>query len=63
MLIDNNDIKKAKENLGDKNAILMAELLELDNFDENLSESENMKRNHYKKIYDCGSIKWIFKNR
>ena len=34
MLIDNNDIKKAKENLGDKNAILMAELLELDNFDE-----------------------------
>lgn len=35
----------------------------LDNFDENLSESENMKRNHYKKIYDCGSIKWTFKNR
>ena len=31
----------------------------LDNFDENLSESENMKRNFYKKVYDCGNIKWI----
>ena len=30
----------------------------LDNFDENLSESQNMKNNFYKKIYDCGSIKW-----
>ena len=34
----------------------------LDNFDENLSESENMKRNFYKKVYDCGNIKWILKN-
>lgn len=33
----------------------------LDNFDENLSESENMKNNFYKKIYDCGSVKWILK--
>ena len=29
---------------------------------ENLSESENMKRNFYKKVYDCGNIKWILKN-
>ena len=34
MLIDKKDIEKAKEKLGDKNAFLIAELLELDNFDE-----------------------------
>lgn len=34
MLIQKEDIEKAKEKLGDNNAFLMAELLELDNFDE-----------------------------
>lgn len=34
MLIDKQIIEKAKEKLGDENALLMAELLELDNFDE-----------------------------
>lgn len=34
MLIDKNDIEKAKEKLGVQNAHLMAELLELENFDE-----------------------------
>ena len=34
MLIDKKDIEKAKEKLGDKNAFLIADLLELDNFDE-----------------------------
>ena len=34
MLIDKETIEKAKEKLGDENALLMAELLELDNFDE-----------------------------
>ena len=30
MLIDKKDIEKAKEKLGDKNAFLIADLLELD---------------------------------
>lgn len=34
MLIDKEIIEKAKAKLGDENALLMAELLELDNFDE-----------------------------
>lgn len=34
MLIDKADIEKAKEKLGDNNAFIIAELLELDNFDE-----------------------------
>ena len=34
MLIQKEDIEKAKEKLGDNNAFLMAKLLELDNFDE-----------------------------
>lgn len=34
MLIDKKDIDKAKEKLGDDNAFIMAELLELDSFDE-----------------------------
>ena len=34
MLIEKADIEKAKEKLGDENAFLMAELLELENFDE-----------------------------
>lgn len=34
MLVDKELIKKAKEKLGDENAFLMAELLELDDFDE-----------------------------
>lgn len=34
MLIENADIEKAKTKLGDENAFLMAELLELENFDE-----------------------------
>lgn len=34
MLINKEIIEKAKETLGDENALLMAELLELDNFDE-----------------------------
>lgn len=34
MLIDKKDIEKAKEKLGYKNAFLIADLLELDNFDE-----------------------------
>lgn len=34
MIIDKKDIEKAKEKLGDENAFLMAELLELENFDE-----------------------------
>lgn len=34
MLIEKTDIERAKEKLGDNNAFLMAELLELDDFDE-----------------------------
>nr|DAE83815.1 MAG TPA: DNA directed DNA polymerase [Bacteriophage sp.]DAJ72774.1 MAG TPA: DNA directed DNA polymerase [Caudoviricetes sp.] len=34
MLIEKTDIEKAKDKLGDNNAFLMAELLELENFDE-----------------------------
>lgn len=34
MLIEKQDIEKAKEKLGDNNAFIIAELLELDNFDE-----------------------------
>ena len=34
MLVEKKDIKKAKEKLGDDNAFIMAELLELDNFDD-----------------------------
>lgn len=34
MLIEKKDIEKAKEKLGDNNAFIMAELLELENFDE-----------------------------
>lgn len=34
MIIDKNDIEKAKGKLGDQNAFLMADLLELDDFDE-----------------------------
>ena len=32
MLIEKQDIEKAKEKLGDNNAFIIAELLELDNF-------------------------------
>lgn len=35
MLVDKNLIAKAKEALGNENALIMAELLELENFDEN----------------------------
>lgn len=31
----------------------------LDNFDEKLTETENMFNNNYRKIYDCGSIRFI----
>ena len=34
MLIEKTDIEKAKDNLGDNNAFLMAELLGLENFDD-----------------------------
>ena len=34
MLIEKTDIEKAKDKLGDNNAFLMAELLELENFDD-----------------------------
>lgn len=34
MLIEKTDIEKAKEKLGDDNAFIIAELLELDGFDE-----------------------------
>lgn len=34
MIIDKSDIEKAKEKLGDQNAFLIADLLELDDFDE-----------------------------
>ena len=34
MLVEKKDIEKAKEKLGDDNAFIMAELLELDNFDD-----------------------------
>lgn len=34
MLVDKKDIEKAKEKLGDNNAFIMAELLDLENFDE-----------------------------
>ena len=34
MLIEKSDIEKAKDKLGDDNAFLMAELLELNSFDE-----------------------------
>ena len=36
-------IEKAKEKLGDENALLMAELLELENFD----EEKEIKANRY----------------
>lgn len=31
-------------------------------YDESLSEWENMKNNGYDRIWDCGNIKWIWKN-
>ena len=31
----------------------------LDNFDENLTESENMFNNNYRRIWDCGNDVWI----
>ena len=34
MLVDKKLIEKAKDKLGDENAIIMAELLDLDNFDD-----------------------------
>ena len=34
-----------------------------DSFDENLSESENMKLNGYCKIYDCGNIVYTLKQK
>ena len=34
MLIEKQDIEKAKEKLGNENAIIIAELLKLDDFDE-----------------------------
>lgn len=34
MLVDKKDIEKAKEKLGDKNAFIMAELLQIEDFDE-----------------------------
>jgi len=34
----------------------------LEEFDENLTETENMYNNGYRKIYDCGNQVWIFKN-
>jgi hypothetical protein len=33
----------------------------LDNFDENLTESENMINNHFFKIYNCGTLKYIYR--
>jgi len=33
LLIEKQDIEKAKEKLGDNNAVIIAELLELDNYD------------------------------
>ena len=32
----------------------------LDNFDENLSEAENMFNNNYRRIYDCGNLKFEY---
>ena len=32
----------------------------LDNFDENLSEHENMLNNGYLKVYDCGNLVFTF---
>ena len=34
----------------------------LDNYDEKLSEHENMNNNHYYRVYDCGTIKVIKRN-
>ena len=31
----------------------------LENFDEKLSESENMVLNHFNKIYDCGNLVFV----
>ena len=31
----------------------------LDNFDDNLTETENMYNNNYRKIYDCGNLTFI----
>ena len=65
MLIDKKDIEKAKEKLGDNNAFIMAELLELDDFDEkNLKaccpyHKENTasfiynKKNHTMHCFSC----------
>jgi hypothetical protein len=33
----------------------------LDIFDENLTEYENMMGNGYKRIWDCGNIKYVWK--
>ena len=33
----------------------------LEEFDENLTETENMYNNGYRKIYDCGNQVWIYK--
>ena len=73
MLIDKKDIEKAKEKLGDENAFIIADLLELDNFDEkNLKaccpyHSENTPSFIYNKkghFYHCfaGETKVITKN-
>lgn len=35
----------------------------LSNYDEKLSEWENMKLNGYDRIWDCGNSKWIFSNK
>lgn len=34
----------------------------LDNFDENLSERENMSRNNFVRIYDCGNFVFFYNN-
>jgi hypothetical protein len=35
----------------------------LKNFDSNLSEWENMKLNGFDRVWDCGNIKWVWKNK
>ena len=43
MLVSREDIEKAKEKLGDENAFLIANLLELDDFDEKNLKSQDMQ--------------------
>jgi hypothetical protein len=34
----------------------------LDFYNKNLTEIENMKLNNYHRIFDCGNIKYLYKN-